>query len=155
MEPIALLAVACPYVALDHLGRPQAVVPAFGVTERWIGASRDNERSAAERVHVFSVSEEPVRLLVNSPAELGYYRRFFQDGALIAGDEDTAQRAGVEFVPPAQALALAKARAAQAYLLDVGRAPPFAEVSPPFAHPADADAPNPDDPAPAAKDTEH
>lgn len=111
---IALVVHANPFAALDHIGRAQCAVYHPGTT-MVVGGAFDfeaHEASKAESVsgegkHRFTFTTDPVNLECSIP-EFAYFRRQVQDGSLLAGDEATAKKCGVDFVEPAKALAAAK-----------------------------------------------
>ena len=83
----------------------------------------------AERAKAsFQFTTQPVQV----PAVGGigsYYRAGIRDGALLPADAATAQAAGVEFVPVADALKRAANKAAVAFIAEKGLAPSWANVS--------------------------
>lgn len=120
IEPITVI--ANPWHALDNEGRPAASIPFLG-TDSVIGGTLNIERSKRARASVFDFREEAVTLRPSSPRELAFYLRQIQDGALLAADEPTANRAAVAFREPLGALADARARALAAYEEQAGHPP--------------------------------
>lgn len=121
-----ILVVPNPWLSLDSMGHPCAVVPIdpfkHGTGRRWVGArlvanevrSRETARIAgltqivaeAEHTHDWQFETGPVRIPISD-----YYLERIRHGELIAADEFAAQKAGVPFVAPATILAAAKAKA--------------------------------------------
>lgn len=115
-----------PWLCLDSMGHPCAVVPIdpfkHGTGRRWVGArlvanetrKREVERvggltqvvAEAEHTHDWQFESGPVRIPISD-----YYLERIRHGELIAGDEFSAQKAGVPFVDPLTILSDAKARA--------------------------------------------
>lgn len=139
---IALVVYANPYAALDHLARPQAFVKIPG-TNTVIGGEFDHEAHEAskkdsisgEGKNVYKFNFDPQPLTCRTINDLAYYTRAIADGALIAGDEATAKRAGVEFVEPVKALEAAKAKAAADWAAAYGAPPDWAATPAPKATP--------------------
>ncbi len=116
---------ANPWRALDHLGRPQCVVP-FDPTHRpdrgWVGAILDPELtrvtsvpSAGEnrnprQVTVFKFTSDAIELpLKNTQGVIHeHYIRAIQDGDLIPADLPTARRCRVKFADPKAVLEATK-----------------------------------------------
>lgn len=124
---IKLVAVANPYASpLDHLGRAQAFVK-FPGTNIVVGGEFDHAGHEESKVgahpgpagiegkNVYKFTTDPVEIHCRNLGEFGYFKRAFQDGALIPGDEATAKRVGIHFVPPTTALEGAKAAAIKAW----------------------------------------
>ena len=134
-----LLAVACPYGALDQKGRPQAVVPIFGVNDRYVGAIADAADSALEKKHLYTFSTEPELIVCEGILSFAYYRRFFTDGDLIAADEETALLVGQEFINPATVLHERRITAMDNWIAAYGEPPPsFAQPAAPEGEPEPA-----------------
>ena len=135
---IALVVVANPYKALDHEGRPACAVNYPG-SSSIVGGVFDHEAHkasqetsvAGEGKHIFSFSEEPVRVVCDSIAVFGYFRNRVIEGALLPADEFTARKCGIAidaknpFVPADKALADAKKAAADEFKAATGLDAPF------------------------------
>lgn len=153
-----LRVVANPYHALDAQGRPAGAVPldptrasgsvryigatlAATVLERWGGKDRlgrptFDPRGYGRQDTTWSFSDEPVEI-----EDTPYHRQRLASRELFAADEATHAtvfRGRVPFVPPADALAVAKADAAAAFERETGAPPPFAAAPapPPASAPA-------------------
>jgi hypothetical protein len=100
----------------------------FGGVISYVGATIDRKASTDDH-RVFVFDESPV-LVDDLPA----YRTALRAGDLLPGDLATAKLVGIPFVPPAEALAAAKARAAALYAAQTGEPAPF--LDPPKAAPA-------------------
>lgn len=122
MEKV-LKAIACPYGALDAKGRAQSLVPQLGNPSRRVGARYDLTTSAAEGKSLFVVSKEPQTIVCNDSQTLTYYRRSFQEGALIAADKETALVVGVPFREPELVLAQRRREAVAAWKDQHGEEP--------------------------------
>lgn len=138
MRPITLLAVPNPFASLDDAGRAQSVVPLYRTSDRYLGAEPDQATSTATGRRVFHIdTTAPVKLVCRTPDELGFYRRFFETGELLAGDQATATALNLKtqtkstaekatprpFVAPATALEAAKATAVAAHTKNHGWEP--------------------------------
>ena len=88
--------------------------------------SVETVQSKAERSRVtFAFESEPVDVPADG-AVGAYYRAGVRAGALIAADAATARACGVQFVPVADALTIARERAASEFARESGEAPPWA-----------------------------
>lgn len=138
MRPSKLLRVlANPWLHIhiyaDGVPRPACAVPVDlaehvpGPTNRCVGARIESvvetQKRLTMRVGTKSVQRRPKReeiywAFASDPETIpntGYYRDRIQEGALIPADAETAKLAGVPFVEPAQALALARETAIAAF----------------------------------------
>lgn len=121
---------ANPWHAIDHLGRPcgAATMRADKAgAPRHIGARRvltpvlgengrpqkayDGIRDTVNAVS-WEFSADPVALPITSD---GYHRKLIAQGAVLPADQDTANAAGVPFLPYDQAMTLAKSAANAGY----------------------------------------
>lgn len=148
---IALVVHANPFAALDHVGRAQCAVYHPG-TSIVVGGAFDHEAHEASKAespsgegkHRFKFTSAPVDIVCDSIATFAYFRNRIIEGSLIAGNELTAKKCGVDFVPPEKALAAAKDAAIasfrSAYGIDpeCAKAEPAAKAEPVAAEPAAA-----------------
>lgn len=114
-----------PYKALDAKGRPAALVPYVGQTDRGVGATLDPKASEKEKRAIFTFAFDPVRIVAANFGELAYYKRFAEDGALLPADTASAKTLGVPFVPPEETLEESRDGAALAFLDATGAFPPW------------------------------
>lgn len=136
MSDAETLRVVCnPFAHLDHLGRPAGACPCDPVghtpDRRWVGAriherttlteklSREDAsvRSAAQNTE-FDFTPD-VQTIPKTP----YYLDRLRDGELLAADAMTARAAGLPFVEPSTALAIAKTTAIASWAAHYGSEP--------------------------------
>lgn len=160
MPPTRLRVRANPFHTIDHLGRPAGLVPKE-VTGGPMGAlSYVGARLAKTEPADIPGNDPPIKGEMRQLIEVRtwefspdaveviatpYYLRAVADGDLIADDEATARKAGIDFVPPADALAASRAKAIADWRASYGEDPAFASdpawvlpVSPAPAAPAAA-----------------
>lgn len=140
MPPTRLRVRANPFHTIDHLGRPAGLVPkevTGGPTGAmsYVGARlaktepadipgneppiKGEQRQLVE-VRTWEFSPDAVEVLITP-----YYLRAIADGDLLADDAFTASKAGIAFVPPADALAAARAKAVANWNATYGEDPAF------------------------------
>lgn len=138
MRPSKLLRVlANPWLHIhiyaDGIARPVCAVPVDmvehvpGPTNRCVGARIESvvetQKRETMRVGTKLVQRKPKReeiywTFATEPESIpctGYYRDRIREGALIPADAESAKLAGVPFIEPAQALALARETAIAAF----------------------------------------
>lgn len=128
-----------PYHTIDHEGRPAGAVlrevEGTYSSLSYVGAVMDSKvadipgnaaprpgeqrQLVEDRTYQFQAGD--IRLPKSQ-----YYLRAVADGSLLAADEATARAAGIPFVPPAEALAKARAKAIADWTATYGEPPAFA-----------------------------
>jgi len=112
---IVLSAYANPYAEgmawLDHNGLANTFVPKLNAPEQRIGAMYDAEASLKEKRPIYKPSNAVETIHCASPIDFAYYKRFFEEGALVPADEQTAKRVGVAFKAPNEVIQTARTRA--------------------------------------------
>jgi hypothetical protein len=122
-QPPALVVVANPFCALDDDGDPSGAVTRSDIHERRIGATLDTERSKASGICKYTFTDAP-ETLPDSAA----HRSYLRSGEVIPADEATAALVSRKFVPVADVLAAAKARAIAEYRAAYGVDPACAKA---------------------------
>ncbi len=146
-KPITVI--ANPWHALDADGRAACHLTILG-TDVIIGGHINFPESRRRGVFCVDFDAGPVTLRPASLAEVGFYLRAIQDGALFAADAETALQAGVPWLAPLVALAQARTDALAAYEAQTGHPP----IEPPAPPAAPAPAPEPPEPPLVAPSSE-
>jgi hypothetical protein len=136
MKPATLKVLANPYFALDANGMPAAMcrwdpeVGRPGAVE-FIGVTIARKQEPFEERSPFrkrATPRRPAKLVyAQTPVEIPLtpmHRDYVRQGALLAADQPTARACLIFFVPPANALAQAKAQAIAQYRASNGQDPP-------------------------------
>jgi hypothetical protein len=131
-----LLAYPNPFIHLDHDGYPAGACPCdmpehVGMTtRRWVGAELDpaatmlleklteeerRYRDARQQTRFLFTFSEPTKLPVTE-----YYKDRLRHGEILPADADSARLGGIDFMPPAQALAQAKTDACAKWVALMG-----------------------------------
>lgn len=134
MQARLLTVIPNPYCALDADGRAQGVVQVEGTVDLHVGAVLDIEESQKTGKRIFKIDQAGE---VTVPLT-AYYLRRLRDHEIVAANEPTARAAQMDFSPPAEVLASARADAAARFFQATGFPPAFLTPSAASAQPLTA-----------------